>query len=352
MDLLSRLNNDSTLIRARLEVLTRQSASGRRSERLGDIAPEAPRAINLSNDIARRTVYTRSIDQAQGRIEVTQATLKRLKDIASEFRTDIAMRLDAKDPQALATVQARARSAALEVGNLLNSTMDGEYLLGGSDLKRPPVPDAANLLTSTMATSIAAAIGSLDNSNAAGVSAATLAAAQDTSPGGSIFSTFLEDPATGGTEPRRSVPSGDAQLVAYGVIANRNALARSEGDTTGSWSRDLLRGLFSLAGLTPAQAQQEQGFGAIADSIRNIFTSAENALAEEQGSLGAISSQLQAQRGRHSNISDTLRSQLVDITDVDLAATLTRLQSTQNALQASYRATSNIASLTLTNFLK
>jgi len=352
MDLLARLNNDSALIRARLEVLTRQSASGRRSERLGDISPEAPRAINLSNDIARRTVYTRSIDQSQGRIEVTQATLHRLKSIANEFRTDIAMRLDAKDPQALATVQARARSAALEVGNLLNSTMGGEYLFGGSDLTRPPVPDAANLLNSTMATTIATAIGSLNDSNAAAVSAATLAAAQDTSPGGSVFSTFLEDPATGGTEPRRSVPSGDRQLVAYGVVANRNALARSEGETTGGWSLDLRRGMFSQAALTPTQAQSEQGFGAIAENIRRIFVSAEGALAEEQGSLGAISSQLQAQRDRHGNIADSLRIQLVDITDVDLAATLTRLQSTQNALQASYRAISSIASLTLTSFLR
>lgn len=352
MDLLTRLNNDSSLIRARLEVLTRQSASGRRAERLGDIAPDAPRAINLSNDISRRTVYARSIDQAQGRIEVTQATLQRLKNIASEFRSEVAMRLDAKDPQALATVQARARSAAIEVGNLLNSTMGGEYLLGGSDVTRPPVPDAANLMNSTMATTIAAAIGSLDDSNIASVNAATLAAAQDTSPGGSVFSEFLEDPARGATEPRRSVPAGDGLVVNYGISANRNALARSQGETTGSWSRDLLRGLFSLAALTPTQAQSEQGFGALADSMRQVFTAAEGALSEEMGSLGAISSQLQSQRNRHSDIADSLQAQLASITDVDLAQTLTRLQSTQNSLQASYRAMSNVASLTLTNFLK
>ena len=109
MDALGRLNADSALIRARVETLSRQVASGRRAEVMGDIAPDAPRAINLSNDISRRETYTTAIDQALGRTGVMQATLQRLKDIAGEFRSNVAMRLDAANPAALATVQARAR---------------------------------------------------------------------------------------------------------------------------------------------------------------------------------------------------------------------------------------------------
>ena len=352
MDILGRLNADALLLRGRVDTLTRQAASGRRAEVLGDIAPDVPRAINLSRDIARRDVYGKSIDQAMGRIEVTQATLKRLSNIAQEFRSEVALRLDPKDPSALATVQARARSAVLEVGSLLNIQLNGEYLLGGADLARPPVPDATRLLSSPLAVSIGNAVAGLDNSNAAAVAAATLAAAQDTSGGNSPFSAYLEDPAQGGAEPRRAVPAGDGPVVAYGVVANRNALAQSSGETTGGWARDLLRGLLSLAALTPTQAAQSDGFNALAVTIRDSFASAGNALAEEQGSLGAIHRQLDAGRTRHKDISDTLTRQLASITDVDLAATLTKLQSTRDALEASYRVTSSLSSLTLSKFLR
>ena len=351
MDALSRLNADSALIRARVETLTRQVASGRRAEVLGDIAPDAPRAINLSNDISRRANYVSNVDQALGRTGVVQATLQRLKDIASEFRSDVTIRLDAKDPTALATVQARAKSAALEVAALLNTRVNGEYLFGGSDLANPPVPNAQAILTSPLASAIATEIGGLTNGNAAAVAAATRAAAGDTGAL-SPFSAFLEDPARGGAEPRRQVPAGDGQGIAYGIAANRNGTASSTGETTGSWSRDLLRGLLSMAALGPAQAAQEEGFGQLADTLRGGMEAAENALAEEMGALGAVEKQLSTVRTRHQNIADTLQKQLADITDVDLATTLTKLQAARNALEASYRMTSSLASLTLSQFLR
>ena len=351
MDALGRLNADSALIRARVETLSRQGASGRRAEVLGDIAPDAPRMINLGRDIGRRETYGSAIDQALGRTGVMQATLQRLKDIASEFRSNVTIRLDPKDPAALATVQARAKSAALEVGALLNTRVNGEYLFGGSDLSRPPVPDAAGLLTGPLATSIGAQIASLTDSNAAGVAAGTLAAAQDQGAG-SPFSAFLEDPAAGGTEPRRSVPAGDGLNVAYGIAANRNGTASSSGETTGSWARDLLRGLLSMAALGPGQAAQADGFNALAGTLRSGMQSAEEALSEEMGALGSVEKQLGTAKTRHQAITDTLRSQLADITDVDLASTLTRLQATRNSLEASYRMTSSLASLTLAQFLR
>ncbi len=352
MDALGRLNADSALIRARVETLSRQGASGRRAEVLGDIAPDVPRAINLSNDISRRENYASTIDQALGRTGVMQATLQRLKDIASEFRSNVTIRLDAKDPAALATVQARARAATLEVGSLLNTRVNGEYLFGGSDLSSPPVPNAARLLNSPLAATIRAQVASLDNTNAATVAAGTLAAAQDNGTALSPFSTWLEDPAGGGAEPRRSVPAGDGLAIAYGISANRNGTAGSIGETTGSWARDLMRGLLSMAALGPEQAAQAEGFNALATTLRSGMESAENALSEEMGALGAVEKQLGSLKTRHQNISDTLRSQLADITDVDLASTLTKLQATRNSLEASYRMTSSMASLTLAQFLR
>jgi flagellin-like hook-associated protein FlgL len=239
----------------------------------------------------------------------------------------------------------------VEVGHLLNSRSNGEYLFGGSDVANPPVPDPEGLPGSGMAQRIAASVATLGGGNAAAVAAATKAAAVDDAAGVTPFSAFLSDPAAGLSEPRRSVPAGDGQAVPYGIAANRNGGAASTGETTGSWARDLLRGLASLAALGPAQAASPADFRALSDSIRQGLKSAADGLADEQGALGLTEQRLQAAQARHASVTDTLKAQLSDIEEVDLASTLTRLQATRTALEASYTAIGNLSSLTLTRYL-
>lgn len=352
MDILGRMNLEAAALRGRMEVLARQVASGQRAEVLGDIAPDAPRAVNLSNDISRRETYMRAIDRTAGRMDVMQAGLGRLKDIASEFRSEVAMRLSSRDENALVTVQARARAALTEMGSLLNLRLNGEYLFGGSDMANPPVPDPAGLPNGPLANAIAAEVALLDNTNAATIAANTRTLAQDTSAALSPFSAFLEDPAQGAGEPRRSMPVADGEKLVFGIMANRNAMASSEGETTGAWARDLMRGLMTLMALTPAQMQNREGFEEFAQTIRSGLESAENALAEEMGALGAVQSQASSARTRHQDLSDTLRQQLSGIIDVDLAGTLTRLQATRSSLEASYRVTAVLSELSLARFLR
>jgi flagellar hook-associated protein 3 FlgL len=352
MDILARMNLEASMLRSRMEVLSRQVPSGARGETLGDIAPDVPRALNLSSDIGRRETYMRSIDQASGRMEVMQSSLQRMKNIASEFRSEVAVRLSSRDENSLVTVKARARAAIMEVGALLNTRHNGEFLFGGSDLAKPPVKDPATLASGPMAVQIADAIALLDDSNHAAVLDLTRTAAQATDPGTSPFSDFLEDPARGAGEPRRSVPVGDAQRLDYGISANRNAMATSEGETTGSWARDLLRSLMTLSALEPAQLGFRDSFEELASGIRQSLESSENALAEEMGALGAVQRQADTARSRHSDLTDALSKQLSSVIEVDMEETLTRLQGTRNALEASYRVTASLANLTLAQFLR
>ncbi|MBY0339392.1 MAG: hypothetical protein K2X11_22455, partial [Acetobacteraceae bacterium] len=181
---------------------------------------------------------------------------------------------------------------------------------------------------------------------------ATRDAALDGSAGVSPFSAWLEDPAGGAGEPRRSVPAGDGEAIPYGLFANRNAGAVSSGETTGSWARDLLRGLMSLAALTPAQQQAGGDFTRLVAGIRDGLLSAERALGEEAGVLGVAERRMELARTRHEAVTGALRAQLADIEEVDMAEALTRLQATRNALEASYRAIGSLANLTLTRFLR
>ena len=293
---------DSAALRLRLDVLTRQVSTGRKTDRLGELAPQMPRALTLRAELGRRETYGTAVGEALGRTAATAGVLQRLSAIASEFGDGVAMKLDPGDTASFSLVATRARAALVEVGQLLNSQSGGEYLFGGSDFGNPPVPDPDGLPNGGMARQIASAVTSLGSGNAAAVAAATRAAAMDDAAGVTPFSAFLSDPATGLAEPRRSVPAGDGQSVPYGLAANRNGAAASAGETTGSWARDLLRGLASLAALGPAQAASAADFRALSATIRLGLKSAANGLADEQGALGLAETRLQDTRARHESI--------------------------------------------------
>jgi flagellin-like hook-associated protein FlgL len=347
---IGRLDAGAAALRARLDVLTRQVSDGRQGPGYGDIAPEARRAIDLRADIARREAWQGTVSRALARTEVTQKALGRLSDIATQFYAE-AIRIDGTSAARISAVAAQARAAMEEVATLLNERHAGEYIFAGTDSANPPVPDPRGIATGGMASAIAAAVASLGGGNAGAVAAATIAAAQSDAAGTTPFSAFLSDPAAGLAEARRAVPAAEGERVAYGIFANRNAAASSEGETTGAWARDILRGLATLAATDPSQAALGTDFTDLMATVRDGMRSALDALGEERGALGATEQRLEATARRHREVSVALVGQLARIEEVDMAETISRLQGTQIQLQASYQAISLVSGLTLTRFL-
>ncbi|WP_343894272.1 flagellin, partial [Craurococcus roseus] len=172
IDTLGRLDSDAGLLRARLETLNRQLATGRRAEAPGDLAPQLPRVAALRAEATRRDTYGAAVGEALARAQATQRTLGRLSEIASEFGDGVAMKLDPGDPEAIPFAAARARAALVEVGQLLNAQQGGEYLFGGSDSANPPVPGPDGLPTSGFAAQIAAAVSTLASGGTAAAAGA------------------------------------------------------------------------------------------------------------------------------------------------------------------------------------
>lgn len=347
---ISRLDAGAQALRLRLDTLTRQQSTGYKGPGYGDIAPDARRAIDLRADVARREVWQGTIDRTLARTSVTQNALGRLSDIATNFYEQ-ATTIDGTNGVLVSSIATQARAAMQEVANLLNERYGNEYVFGGTDTANPPIPDAQGIASSGMATDIAAAVASLSAGNAAAVATTTLAAATSDAAGTTPFSTFLSDPAAGLTEARRSVPAAEGQRVDYGILANRNAAATSEGETTGSWARDLLRGLATLAALEPSQTVLGTDFTDLVATARDGLRSAVDALGEERGALGAAEERLGAISQRHKDVTVTLTTQLATIQEVDMAETISKLNDTKTQLEASYRAIAMVQGLSLTNYL-
>ncbi|MFT8243057.1 flagellin [Roseomonas sp. BN140053] len=347
---IARLMQNVGALKARSELLARQSGDGRLATVYGDEARDARQAIDLRGEIARREATSTGLTRALGRTQASQVALGRLSDIATSFYAQTT-KLSATEPSAIRMAASAARSALAEVGGLLNEQNAGEYLFGGSDTANPPIP-GGNPAASGMNSDIAAAIAGLSGTGATSALTATRAAALNDTAGVTPFSAFLSDPATGGGEPRRTTLVSDGTVLPTGLWANRNADATSAGETTGSWSRDLLRGLMTLAALPDAVGASNADVDAVLASLRGSFSSSADALGVEQGTLGQTEARLQAARTSQGDVVVALRTQLAGIEEVDLADTLTALQDTKTRLEASYKAISTLTELTLTSFLR
>lgn len=407
INLTARISLNATQLRDRITVLGEQISTGRKGKTYAEVGTDTPKAINLRSEIGRRETYQTTINQTLSKIGVSQDVLDRIGAIAQKVTANTARLLGAAKPEEIQIQAAQAEAAMVEVATLLNEQLNGEYLFGGSDSHNPPIPNPQTIATSGMGAAIKTQVASLNGSNVTSVTNATKTLAQSNAAGTTPFSDFLsaktwagstpyvvgdlivnngniyrattagnsaaaggptgqvngisdgtvtwdwveEGSVAGATEARVNILGNDNDRVAYGIHANRNAAIVSTGETTGSWARDLLRGLASIAGLTPDKAQLGNDYTTFVTTVRKGLESAVDALALERGSLGLVETRLQGMASFHESVSTSLTLQLSNLEEVDMAKTITSFQTTQSQLEASYRALAISQQLSLTRFL-
>jgi flagellar hook-associated protein 3 FlgL len=350
ISLTGRIDLNAIMLRERLTLLGEQVSTGRKGSSYAALNTDAPKSMDLRGEISRREAHQNTIRQTLSKVQVTQDVLDRIGAIAERVSANTAKLMGASKPEEIQIQAGQARAALVEVANLLNERYGGEYLFGGSDTHQPPIPDADGILTSGMASGIATQVASLASGNAATVLANTKALAQSNAAGTTPFSVFLST-GPGATEGRRNLLSNDNERIEYGIAANRNGSVVSSGETTGSWARDLLRGLASIAALTPEKSQLGQDYNTFVTTVQQGLKSSVNALALERGALGVVESRMESIRTLHESVTLTLTLQVSEIEEVDMAKTITSFQATQSRLEASYRAMSIAQQLSLTRFL-
>ncbi|MCA3362853.1 MAG: hypothetical protein ING08_16090 [Roseomonas sp.] len=405
INLTARINFNATQLRERITTLGEQVSTGRKGNTYAAIGTNAPKAIDLRAEIARRTTYQSTIEQTLSKISVSQDVLDRIGAIAQKFTANTAKLLGAAKAEEIQIQAAQAKAAMVEVASLLNEQLNGEYLFNGSDSSNPPIPSPQTIATSGMGQSIINAVGTLNGSNVTTVLGDTKTAAQSNEANVTPFSDFLRTTnwatatpyvlgdlvvnngniyrvvaagvsaggpsgttagipdgtvtwdwvkpgsIAGATEARLNVLGNDSERIGYGIHANRNADIVSTGETTGSWARDLLRGLASIAGLTPAKAQLGNDYTTFVSTVRKGLEASVDGLALQRGSLGLVEERLKSVASMHERVSTTLTFQLSDLEEVDMAKTISSFQNTQTQLEASYRAIAIAQQLSLTRFL-
>lgn len=306
-----RLLSQSAGVRRQLTQANQQVASGRIAETYAGLGTGARVSLNLRPQIAHETAWQANIDRASGRLEATQTALKGISEIASDLyaRTNT---LNGLNPSEADSVAALARQGLERVAQLLNTKVGDVYVFAGQDTGTPPVPD----------TSVAALAGPL----------------------------LADDPvapfsATIGTTPPQ-IEVGEGERVTAGLLANRNTLTTSAAPTTGSYMRDIMRGLAALTTVANGPALQS-----VAADTRTRLSGAVSAIVLEAGALGGVQAGLATRKTQSQATATALEAQVSDAENVDLAETLTRVTGLQTQLQASYQIIAGVRDLTLSRYL-
>lgn len=349
--------SSATGLRARVAELTRQVSSGQRAETYSGLGASAFRSIDLRADRARREAYAEAAGRGGAFADAAQLTLKGISDAATGVMSHagrlMANGMPLSDSQAVAQTAQEARTALQAIVGLLGERFAGAAIFAGADPDGTAIVAPEAFEATGLFTGIRAAVQGLSAGNGQAVLDQTRLLAQSNDPATSPFTGFAARAAQG-LEPdsRRAVPVGEGVMVEIGLYAYRNAAVASTGETTGAWTRDLLRGLSIIANLGLDQIAQGADYRTLVSGAVASVRAGLDGLGMEQGALGAQQARLDAAGKRNEALAAQLDVQVGRVEGVDMAETITRLKAMETQLAASYQSLSMLGNLSLVNFLR
>lgn len=335
--IVGRLVSDSSTIKARLDAITQQASTGLVSQTYGGLDGTAQLSLNLRPQLASVDVLTRNITNAATKIDLSSQVMNQLQQIASTFFSGT-VGMASQTSQEVDAMASQASAALSQVQGLLNTKLGDTYLFAGQDSANQPLPDAT---FNAYVQSIKTAVGGLGTAGGAATAAATLAAASATSP----FSATLG-------ASRQSVTVGFGISSSVGVVAGQDTFVTQAGtDTTGSYVRDLIRSLSTIASLNAGQASLGASFTTLVDDTRTSLGKQIAVINNENAGLGESRQILDMNQTALTDTQQALTSQLSSVENVDAAATAASLSQAQTQLQISYKLISSMQDLSLVHFL-
>lgn len=334
---LGRLVADSSTIKIRLDKVTQQAATGLVSQTYGGLDGTAQQSLDLRPQLASVDVLTRNITSAATKIDMSSQVMDQLQQIASTFFSGT-VGMSSQTSQEIDTMASQASAALSQVQGLLNTKVGDTYLFAGQDSANEPVPDAN---FNTYVQSIKNAVGGLAIVGGTATAAATLAAATATSP----FSATL------GTS-RQAVTVGFGVTASVGVVAGQDTyVAQAGADTTGSYVRDLVRSLATIASLNSSQASLDPAFATLINDTRTSLGKQIAVINNENAGLGESRQLLDMNQTALTDTQQVLTLQLSNVENVDAASTAASLSQAQTQLQISYKLISSMQDLSLVHYL-
>ena len=287
-----RLQASLLATQGRLRAGQMAAASGKAATRYDQIADTAGALMRAKDARELKAVFIDQTERLTGRLQVADAALAGIVDIADRARTMLVQRLDGNLGDAV-PLDAEVDTMLREIEAALNTRLDRQYLFAGSRTDAPPVRLPASPITTADPT------------------------------------LYYQ-----GDSLELSVRADTGLEIGYGVTADEPALAE----------------LIAALGQARAAhlADDDVGLGGAMTALGGAL----DRLSDLRASLGARTARLEAVAEGHRLTILYLDEIVAGIEDADLTTVLTRIASDQAAVEATYTVTGRLASLSLADYLR
>lgn len=272
-----------------------QQASGVTSEDFAGYGSDTQTVINLQVSVTRAQTYIDAATQADSKVQVMYSAVGSVTKLISNLQSQLSAATSGSSTGTTSLISS-AQEMLQEMGSILNTQYDGEYVFSGASTSTAPVD----------LTSFNSGTGSLSTA--------------DTS--------YYQ-----GDNQIAAVRVADDQSVDYGVTADNSAFEQ------------VMRVLKYIANATSLSSSD------ITTAV-NMASAALDATSIVQSKLSDADSQIKDASSRQTDYKNYTSTLATDLTGVDVAAVTAQLATYQSQLEASYSAISKIQSMSLASYLK
>ena len=272
-----------------------EESSGVKSEDFSAYGSDTQSIVNLQVSVTRAQTYIDAATQADSKVQVMYSAVGSVSDLITNLRTQLSAATVTSSTETASLISS-AQDMLQEMGSILNTQYDGQYIFSGASTTTAPID----------LTSYDSGTGSLSTA--------------DTS--------YYQ-----GDDQSTSVRVADDQTVDYGVTADNSAFEQ------------VMRVLKYIANSTTLSSSD------ISQAL-NVASDALDATSVVQSKLSDASSQIEDASSRQTEYKNYASTLGTDLTSVDVAAVTAQLSTYQAQLTASYSAISKIQSMSLASYLK
>ncbi|WP_339781156.1 flagellin [uncultured Thalassospira sp.] len=292
--LISQMRN----VQTQLNTASEQSTTGIKSTNYAGVADQAYVLTSLSAEISQATSYADLAESIQSRVDVYYDSLSTMTDVLTDMLSDLSA-AQSSGTKTVIGLNDSAQSALDTMATLLNTQYEGRYLYAGSATDTVPV--------------------TVDSTT---YGAITVPSSTDTSY-------------YAGNDDVSSARVADGMTVDYGMTADMDMFENA------------LRALNIAANASTDPIDSD----ALSEAT-SLINSALDGIGEQQTRMSSVHAQLESVIDMHTDFQLTAESMVSDLSEVDIAEAMVRLDTLSVQLEASYSAVAKVSDLSLFDYLR
>lgn len=346
------LNSGIKQMQSEQSLIAWQTSQGTVSSSISDLGSDQQTTLSLSPKLAELGAYQNNISSIQNRLSLSSTALKQITDLAQSLNTKL-LGMMSSEGSLTSTTNAAAESARIgltNLGSILNTSDGNGYIFAGHATFTPPVATPSTLSDSPLAQTISGLVSGLNDSNSDTIFSKATAASADNSADMSVFSSTLSLSADQATYQRASDIIGpDRETLNVGIVATEGSSAPSS-TSTGSPIRDLMRDMMIMSSMK-GMTSTTPGFSTLVRQLHNSLTDTTSQLIDMNTTIGVTQNTLTSRQGIYSSVQLSIKEQLSNNLNVNLAEVATRSSDLSLQLKASFSLIADMKNMSLADYL-